>query len=202
MLCPSCGTSVGDVVKHCDACAQARRAAQASIAPENASDAPPPPPVRRRQSLEDTVRQPKVYLPIAGGMFVILYLVCILLHPAHHIGLSFLAALIVSLSAVSICAWGQMWVHLFNEHSVLALLTFLLPVGVYRMVIAYPEELMKSFLIHIGTLILAVGLTLSYVNVAHANPWSVLFGMSEAEKTMQQLEREHRLPAGFEQRFQ
>ena len=192
MLCPRCGTSVGDAIKMCDRCA---------------AEAPPKPPVSAAPDLSnkrhhvsklahelpvDTSFIYQLLSPIGLSIislivWLIASIVLAITFESGAVGLSLIFGAIFLCVAIGMISWGWMWIQMFAEEPMISFFAILFPVLVYRVVMTYPERTLKPFFLHIGSGIagfLLVLLTGSiYGDTATEKAFAVFVGGEEAGST-------------------
>lgn len=171
MLCPSCGCNVGDALRLCESCAE-----QAPVKVEELPVAVSLGELAgRRPSVEDILLRPSVMAFVSLVFSLFLFLCILLVHPTKHAGLSALLTVICLLAIVAICAWAKMWIELLQDDFVIAMVYLIFPIGVYSLLITYPERTMKPFTIHMVCMLLSIGLQFAYSALAGHSAISALF---------------------------
>jgi len=178
MLCPSCGSDVGDSVSMCQACQQTA----AELPAEPASEIQTTQPAAAGPSVYTNgwgaaLKQPRI-IGFAGAILSLaLFLVFLLLHPSNNVWQSFLLLVLFALFTISSGGWMMMWIELLHDDFMYAVICLFIFPAVYYLLIAHPERALKPFVVHIAAAAIAIPLHIYFVSVADTSAWTMLRGM-------------------------
>ncbi len=159
MLCPKCGTDVGNTLSLCPPCLEAKKAEEKENPPEpvpqmNPSNPADLMPEHLRESEFDRllrqVKTPVVLGPLALMLFLIVALIVYAGHPAPTASIAILTGFFGLFASISFVFWALLWAEILQANPLISFISLFIPVAVVWIVIAHPEYTRKPYFLHLG----------------------------------------------------
>jgi hypothetical protein len=158
MLCPKCGTDVGDKLSLCPPCLAAKKKIESDKPPEpvptrndnNPADLMPD--HLKEGDLDRLLRQvktPVVLVPVAILVFMLFSLIVYATHPEPTASIAVFTGLFGLFAAISFVYWALLWSEILQANPLISFISLIIPVAVVWIVVAHPEYTKKPYILHL-----------------------------------------------------